>query len=81
MNTAKNIKPLLTVEINVFENDQLIDSLEFSGSKVEVIDFINFNYSKALLKSFFEAVVKFRINKKGDFQTLEELVEKEVFIL
>ena len=80
MNT-KNSKPPFQVEMRVFENGELINSLTFSGSKSEVIEFINFNYSKNLLKSFFEADIKFRINQQGDFQTLDDLVEKGVFII
>ena len=79
--TIKNTKPSLQIEINVFENGVLTNFLEFEGTRSEVIDFINFNYSKYLLKSFFEAEIKFRINKQGDFQTLEDLVEKGVFII
>lgn len=78
--SVKNTKPSFYVEIQVFENNKIVNDISFEGKKSEVIDFINFNYSKYLFKYFYEPDIKFKINN-GEFQTFEELVEKEVFIL
>ena len=77
----KGIKPSFQIEMKVFEKGELTDFLEFNGSRADAVEFINFNYSKYLLKTFFEADIKFRINKEGEFQTFENLLEKGVFII
>lgn len=74
----KNSSNTIKVEMKVYENNLLTKSMDFSGSQKEAVTFINDNYSRAMLESFFNATILFKINN-GDFETFESLVEKGVF--
>lgn len=76
---AKN-DTTIDVVIGIMDaNNNVVDIKQMTDKRNAVIDFINAEYSKRLLKSRFTAKIVFSINGSS-FKTMEELLDEGVFV-